>query len=138
MMTIDNSCLTIKQAKELQSLGIDFGNTILCYYGIAVNERSELIKDIAYELMPRTKVDRIVNEVPTLTVSEMIEMLPKEIDYYQLKIVPFDHGYCVEYELYTKHLVYICKDRVALDFCFSLLRDSLFEMIKSLRKNELI
>jgi hypothetical protein len=48
----ENRCLTIEQANELQALGIDFKNSILSF-----------------------------NEIPTLTNSEMLEMLPDSIDY---------------------------------------------------------
>ena len=118
MMQLNNTCLTIKQAKELQSLGIDFRNTILCYYGIAVNERSEIIKDIVYKLDFRYIAASVIDEVPTLTVSEMIEMLPKEINGFQLKIVPCDYGYCVKYELHARHIIYVGHRVIFVTRCF--------------------
>ena len=71
-MKIEDMCLTIKQARELKELGIDFSNSMLCFYEI------EGVMYIGYngifdydETLGHTKQ-------PTLTITEMLEMLPKD------------------------------------------------------------
>ena len=71
-MKIEDMCLTIEQARELKELGIDFSNSMLCFYEI------EGVMHIGYngiidydETLGHTKQ-------PTLTITEMLEMLPKD------------------------------------------------------------
>ena len=33
-MKLEDMCLTLKQARELEELGIDFSNSMLCFYEI--------------------------------------------------------------------------------------------------------
>lgn len=136
-MKANDYCLSLEQAKELQKLGIEFTEASMEFTHYDTDGADEWYLTMVDDYADSEFAD--IEHILTLTCTEMLEMLPKEIDGYQLKIVYFDFGYCVEYELYMKHLVYIIyKERVALDFCFSLLRDSLFEMIKCLKTNKLI
>jgi hypothetical protein len=152
-MKLEDTCLTIEQAKKLKKLGINFNNSLECFYGIAINEKGELFKNINYDLCPRKeKVDSIVDVVPTLTNTEMLEMLPKEI-------TPMEDGYLMPYSLfYDGHsLGYIEwwgkeKGRYKINILEDgdypneeeiylkkwNLRDALFEIIKWLKINKLI
>ena len=128
-LKLKDYCLTIEQAKELQALGVNMSDSMMVHFTLIdgtkiICERYELSGDKDY--------------IDTLTNTEMLEMLPKEIDNCQLKIVPFNEGYCVEYELYMEHSVYVTKDGNTLDFCFPILKDALFEMIKCLKTYKLI
>jgi hypothetical protein len=128
-LKLKDYCLTIEQAKELQALGVNMSDSMMVHFTLIdgtkiICERYELSGDKDY--------------IDTLTNTEMLEMLPKEIDNCQLKIVPFNEGYCVEYELYMEHSVYVTKDGNTLDFCFPILKDALFEMIKCLKTNKLM
>ena len=136
---LEDCCLTIEQTKELQALGIDFSHALMYYAAYNNNmklwERDMELYESDVEPIREVK-DGIF--IPTFTNTEMLEMLPKEIDNCQLKIVPFNEGYCVEYELYMEHSVYVTKDGNTLDFCFPILKDALFEMIKCLKTNKLM
>ncbi len=128
-LKLKDYCLTIEQAKELQALGVNMSDNMMVHFTLIdgtkiICEQYELSGDKDY--------------IDTLTNTEMLEMLPKEIDNCQLKIVPFNEGYCVEYELYMEHSVYVTKDGNTLDFCFPILKDALFEMIKCLKTNKLM
>src|SRR5574344_167732 len=107
-LKLEDCCLTIEQAKELQKIGIDLEKTIYCYTEVNDEKWRDIHlypSDEAYNI--KTDCDKIskggILLIPTLTNTEMMEMLPKEIGNYQLKVVPFDYGYCVEYELYMEH-----------------------------------
>lgn len=64
---IEDCCLTIEQAKELQKLGIDMSNSIFCYNGFG-----DIYRRIFYKYQSSFRDDMI----PTLTNTEMLEMLP--------------------------------------------------------------
>jgi hypothetical protein len=81
-MKLEETCLTIEQAKELEKLGINFSSSLYCFYGIAVSDRGKLIENISYELcLRKEKVAGIVDTVPTLTNTELLDILPESIKY---------------------------------------------------------
>ena len=119
-MKLEDMCLTLEQARKLKELGIDFSNSMLCFYEI------EGVMHIGYngiidydETLGHTKQ-------PTLTITEMLEMLPKD-DSVQI--------YCCK----TWDIVYFdYETRKNHESMFQLLRDSLFDMIKWLKINKII
>ena len=140
-LTIEEQYLTLSQSKELQALGIDFSGAIYCF--------GKRIKDIRGNKILRQKsflcpsgnhgVRSVLLEqyefIPTLSVAEMLEMLPEIIKVKE-----------VLYELYLKKSsLYIVGYREYLnaslsinDFIYTLIRDALFEMLKWLKQNKLI
>ena len=82
-LTIEDQFLTLEQAKELKKIGIDFSGAIYCF--------GKRIKDIRGNKILRQKsflcpsgnhgVRSVLLEqyefIPTLSVAEMIEMLPE-------------------------------------------------------------
>jgi hypothetical protein len=135
-MKANDYCLSLEQAKELQKLGIEFTEASMEFTHYDTDGADEWYLTMVDDYADSEFAD--IGHIETLTCTEMLGMLPKEIDGYQLKIVLFSDGYCVEYELYMKHIVYMVGNGVALDFCFSTLRDALFEMIKCLKKYKLM
>ena len=126
-LTVNSQFLTIEQAKELKGLGIDFSDA-----NFAIGEDNDLI------ILGCSRDKRYC---PTLSVSEMIEMLPLDIE--------------AKSEHYGNQTVYLSMDSHSVMYCVSgiefegglyaytsfekpLLLDALFEMIKFLKKNKLI
>lgn len=142
-LTINEQFLTLDQAKELKKLGIDFSGAIYCF--------GKRIKDGRGNKMLRQKsflcpsgnhgVRSVLLEqyefIPTLSIAEMISILPKKIthgkDYYP-EIYILQKGYGIQYiNLYKGVMLGGDIDTSAL-----LLRDALFEMFKLLKQNKLI
>jgi len=86
-LKLEDCCLTYEQVKELQELGVDMSKSCLlldCYGFPVIRDRIERT------LKQAKKMGFKVSEyIPTLTNTEMLEMLPKEIDGYKLT---FDFG----------------------------------------------
>ena len=129
---LEDTCLTVEQAKELQSLGVDMSDSIMVYcdyydqvhdYELLMN--NNLSTSYAYEV------------VNTLTNTEILEMLPKKFVYHDKDAylgvrTDDDSG---EYEFYYKRWI---NDSEGPMFHNKLIRDSLFEMIKYLKINHII
>ena len=127
-LTIEEQFLTLDQAKELQKLGIDFSGAIYCF--------GKRIKDGRDNKMLRQKsflcpsgnhgVRSVLLEqyefIPTLSVAEMIEMLPDN----------------TEIESVNGYLIYNERLKINGGIYKPLLRDALFEMLKWLKQNKLI
>ena len=146
-LTIEDQFLTLEQAKELKKIGIDFSGAIYCF--------GKRIKDGRGNKMLRQKsflcpsgnhgVRSVLLEqyefIPTLSVAEMIEMLPKCIE---VKDVLYEL-YLKKSSFYINEIAYelgyreYLKESLGInEFTHILLRDSLFEMIKWLKQNKLI
>ena len=128
---LEDTCLTVEQAKVLQSLGIDMSDSLMVYcdyyeqvhdYELLVN--NSMATSYAYEV------------VNTLTNTEIIEMLPEKYSYsYEDYFFEISNNSMDEYlVLYKRYRDDIASPR----FSNKLLRDSLFEMIKFLKTNKLM
>ena len=148
-LTIEDQFLTLDQAKELQALGIDFSGANYCFGNVDFNKNPswKYIKDkgeddihIFIDLYKFRK-DSDISCIKTLSVAEMLEMLPKCIEVKD-----------VLYELYLKkssfyvgdmtyelgYRGYLNESLSIKEFTYPLLRDALFEMLKWLKQNKII
>jgi hypothetical protein len=144
-LTLDEQFLTLQQAKELIDLGIDFrgSNTLfcICTRNWQGNEVSQPAWKLVHSIKCIIKGFEKFEYVPTLSVAEMMEMIPMDIEAKSKK--------------YGNQTVYLSIDRHSVMYCVSgieferglyvyisfekpLLRDALFEMIKWLKTNKLI
>ena len=163
-LKLEDCCLTVEQAKELKVLGIDMDNPLFEYIQLVSDkqyieepiEKRVLGKPFLYNNTLSTLVvggnEMYELITPTLTNSEMLEMLPKEI-------TPMEDGYLMPYSLfYDGHsLGYIEwwgeeKGRYKINILEDgdypneeeiylkkwNLRDALFEIIKWLKTNKLM
>lgn len=142
-MKIEEEFLTIKQARELKKLGVSF---IGANFGI-YNFYESLAEDEINEIRKLDKVLRSKLVVETLSVAEMIEMLPLKIDMYIKEIYPDNEDHymlkvslsvnsnSVSYRIYSRDFPHCCVF-VYKVFCNNNLRDSLFEMLKFLKQNK--
>ena len=139
---LEDTCLTVEQATELQALGVDMSDSIMVYcdyydqvhdYELLMN--NNLSTSYAYEV------------VNTLTNTEMLEILPK-FEKYRLDIIVVD-GFCyVQYIDEYNHVVHLkdinntgymlSREDIAVSIGKYTIRDGLFEMIKFLRTNKII
>lgn len=128
---LEDTCLTVEQAKELQALGVDMSDSLMVYcdyydqvhdYELLVN--NSMATSYAYEV------------VNTLTNTEMMEMLPEKYIYsYEDYFFGISNNAMDEYlVLYKRYW----NDITSPIFSNNLLRDSLFEMIKYLKTNNII
>ena len=135
-LTIEEQFLTLEQAKELEELGVDiYGN-----FEIDIDdnwfETIEKVGTFASDTFEYYK-----KSIPTLSVAEMIDMLPMDIEAKSKK--------------YGNQTVYLSIDRHSVMYFVSgqeferglyiyksfekpLLRDALFEAIRWLKQNKLI
>ena len=127
-LTIEEQFLTLEQAKELKKIGIDFSGAIYCF--------GKRIKDIRGNKILRQKsflcssgnygVRSVLLEqyefIPTLSVAEMLEMLPDN----------------TEIESVNGYLIYNERLKINGGIYKPLLRDALFEMLKWLKQNKMI
>ena len=128
-LSLEEQCLTIEQAKELQKLGVDFSNANLAFVNV-IEPLKSIIKSEITKYYTELKDDLI----PTLTNSEMLEMLPDKIvsnyvvynsEYYRLRgfwYVEYEGAEMIDYITFKKNL----------------LRDALFEMLKYLKTIKLM
>ena len=128
---LEDTCLTVEQAKELQSLGVDMSESLMvhCDYYDQVHDYELLVNNS----MATSYAYEVVN---TLTNTEMMEMLPNK---YINNI--WEHFLSIEKNDNTEHVILYKRwenDCVSPRFNNKLLRDSLFEMIKFLRTNKLM
>ena len=153
-LKLEDFCLTIKQATELSDLGVYIQNSIYSYTRQIVDcmgrENSKLEKHFLHlnGVYLECGLEKW-EEVPTLTNSEMLEMLPNKIlkkpKERSLPYVELEDGLC-EYLLeIDKYRIRYClygDDGVDLLEIISsegkLFRDALFEMIKYLKTNKLM
>lgn len=127
---LEDCCLTIEQAKELQALGINMDNCLMEFCSL---------KDLGdYHLLPKHKYENNFirwKYIPTLTNTEILEMLPKEIDGYKLTFV-YDYFRNGDDKYYIGYLKTYSAPLKELES--TLLRNSLFGMIKWLKINKLM
>ena len=128
-LTLKDQFLSLEQAKELQELGIDFSNSSMGFF------KGEL----KFDYFPVG--NKSTEHIPTLSVAEMLEMLPKCIEVkdvlYELylKKSSFYIG-DMAYELGYKE--YLNESLSINEYTHALLRNSLFEMLKWLKQNKLM
>jgi hypothetical protein len=133
--------LTMKQCKELQDLNVDFSNTCYAFYSILNPDDNE----VRYELR-ENKFAPGIGVIPTLSNTEMLEMLPRSINHrsltrpndlteYKFKFMlnNYRSGYRIMYLLWDT-------DRYVESISFQAitLRDALYDTIKWLKENKLI
>ena len=78
-MEIEEQVLSIEQMKHLQELGVDTSDATLAWFmSPNTNQWKIKIKDnFAHELLLRLSYERYI---PTYTIGDLIEKLPKNID----------------------------------------------------------
>ena len=74
-MNLKDMCLTLEQARELKELGIDFSNSI--YEFVETYDEYEDCNEVIICEREYVTIEREI--LPTLTVNEMLEMLPSKI-----------------------------------------------------------
>ena len=135
-LTLKDQFLSLEQAKELQELGVDiYGN-----FEIDIDDNGfETIEKVG--TFASDTFEYYKKSIPTLSVAEMIEMLPMDIEAKSKK--------------YGNQTVYLSIDRHSVMYFVSgqeferglyiyksfekpLLRDALFEAIRWLKQNKLI
>ena len=125
-LTISEQFLTLEQAKELQALGIDFSNSSMGFF------KGEL----KFDYFPVG--NKSTEHIPTLSVAEMMEMLPKYLNFGTTTTIlafrpyPLGGGWIITYSEGQNSLI---RQKIKVD---GLLRDALFEMIKLLKQNKFI
>ena len=122
-LNLEDCCLTIEQTKELQELGVNMSDTSM----IIIQDKQVVPRNI---LEIKEFFDFCRYDTSTLTNTEMMEMLPRYINFNKkLRIYKSKDGiknmWIVSYEKDGQG-VYV---KTA-----ELLRDALFEMIKFLKK----
>ena len=137
-LTIEEQYLTLSQSKELQELGIDFEGANAWHYR-KIKEWNGRDVQSEWRFGFSKKLMVVGTEkfefIPTLSVAEMLEMLPEII-----KVKD------VLYELYLKkssfyivgYREYLNESLSINEFIYTLIRDALFEMLKWLKQNKLI
>ena len=129
-MKIEDMCLTIEQARELKELGIDFSNSI--YEFVETYDEYEDCNEVIICEREYVTIEREI--LPTLTVNEMLEMLPSKIKigeyYYYLRIERGDVFWYVTYYNHEISNIYLSRT--------GLLRNVLFETIEELTERKLI
>lgn len=134
LKNMEELCLSIQQAKELQKLGLKlYKNTsmVFCDFNDQVHE---------YELMDNHDDVEIgaFDVVPTLSINEMIEMLPRTIKcekkVYTLAIYPCVIDYLICYEFYD----YDGEREDKIDIRGHSFKGVLFNSLKFLLKEKII
>lgn len=143
-LTLEDNFLSLEQAKELQELGIDFENG------------NYLIWNESEEIIAKSDILGFIGDdyTPTLSVAEMIEMLPMEIKCMEgMDLTSYSllyDGYSISYvywlgaEIINTKISVMEIDNYPLenecDICIKKwnIRDALFEMLKWLKQNKLI
>ena len=142
-MKIEEEFLTIEQARELKELGVSFNSAnfgIYNFYESLAEDEVNEIRKLDFALR-----SKLVTE--TLSIAEMIDILPIKIDIdikeiypdnednYMLKVSLSVNSNSVSYRIYSRAFPHCCVF-VYKVFCNNNLRDSLFEMLKFLKQNK--
>lgn len=127
-LKLEDCCLTMYQAKELQELGVYMNNTQM-----VILQDNRIVPTYISEIDEFFDLCRY--DTPTLTNTEMLEMLPKEIDGYKLTFV-YDYFRNGDDKYYIGYLKTYSAPLKELES--TLLRNSLFGMIKWLKINKLM
>ena len=129
-MKLGDMYLTIEQARELKELGIDLSDSI--YEFVETYDEYEDCNEVIICEREYVTIEREI--LPTLTVNEMLEMLPSKIKigeyYYYLRIERGDVFWCVTYYNHEISNIYLSRT--------GLLRNVLFETIEELTERKLI
>ena len=132
-LKLEDICLTIEQAKELENLGISLNDSVFM-----------LLKNGKVVPSNINQIDEWFNfytvEINTLSNSEMLEMLPRYIEVVDLK------GKCrlaylhvgKDWVCYTVGETYLADGYVYNSYYYEFLRDAIFEMIKFLKTKKLL
>lgn len=120
-LKLEDCCLTIEQAKELEELGVDLNDTMFSYVVGKVKTTKEA-EDIKFHSKLIDK--KVEKSYPTLSNTEMLEMLPNSAESVMLEI-HYWKGWNVRY--------YGISEVQSIS-----LRDVLFETIKYLKTNKLM
>lgn len=83
-MKIEEQVLSIEQMKHLQELGVDTSNASMCWAGNDVVPNNGAAFDLGYD------------GIPTYTIGDLAEKLPKQIGYYTLSVCWRNE--CVKYD----------------------------------------
>ena len=83
-MKIEEQVLSIEQMKHLQELGVDTSDASMCWAGNDVVPNNGAASDLGYD------------GIPTYTIGDLIEKLPKQIGWYELSICWENE--CIEYD----------------------------------------
>ena len=130
-MKLEDMCLTIEQARELKELGIDFSNSI--YEFVETYDEYEDCNEVIICEREYVTIEREI--LPTLTNTEMLEMLPKVLNY---------RGICNDNPLRLisgkqwSVLFHGPINELDYESISDSLRDALFDMIKWLKINKII
>ena len=126
-LKLEDCCLTIEQAKELQELGVNTKNSIYLYGEDRMGDNEPLTLVLRNDVIGSLDIIKSRFDITgTLTNTEMLEMLPQYIYFNKkLRIYKDENMWIVSYEKDGQG-VYV---KTA-----ELLRDALFEMIKFLKK----
>lgn len=134
MFNMEEQVLSIEQMRELQELGIDTYKASMCWYHYYVGMYTKgwecLPKDIEdYVMIPKIDSADILERIPTFTLQDILEMLPRTINYdgsKRLRIVPPNE---IEYTNYSLegHFTY-----------GESLLDAAFNMLKWVKQNNYI
>lgn len=130
-LTLKDQFLSLEQAKEFQELGVDiYGN-----FEIDIDDNGfETIEKVG--TFASDTFEYYKKSIPTLSVAEMIEMLPKVF------IGNLNSMWFLEITCKATHkdyqVRYIVSDFPRIEFRRTLIRDALFEMLKWLKQNKLM
>ena len=128
-LTLKDQFLSLEQAKELQELGIDFSNSSMGF----------LKGELKIDYFPVG--NKSTEHIPTLSVAEMMEMLPKvfignlnSLWFLEITCKATHKDYQVRYIVSDSP----CYCNIQIEFRRTLIRDALFEMLKWLKQNKLM
>ena len=87
-LKLEDCMRTLEQAKELNMLGIDMKDSLYIYGEDKTGDREPLCLTLRSDIISAlSDIEMAFDLTCTLPDTELIRMLPKEIDNYQLKIV---------------------------------------------------
>ena len=89
-LKLEDCMLTLEQAKELNMLGIDMKDSLYIYGEDKTGDREPLCSTLRSDIISAlSDIEMAFDLTCTLPDTEIIRMLPKEIDNYQLKIFTY-------------------------------------------------
>lgn len=130
-MKLNDLCLTIEQAKELKALGLRYKDPstlfVKCVSNWQGNEISEPSWKLTHTIKAVVQGFEKFEYFPTLTITEMLELLPDYIDGRMRVMLEINkcNGWNIKYSG-----IYETQNKS--------LRDALFGIIKYLKTNKLI
>lgn len=97
-MKLEQQVLSIEQAQELKELGFDVNKHASVEINTTINKKQYVVSSSFVQLYPQFGDDNVIERYSTMTIGDIMECLPVEIEEEILNIFAFGKTWSVGWE----------------------------------------